>query len=88
MTGLALQAPYLALQAFDLHLARLSHLSHLSRLHQLTELSASDLAHHLLVDFALKILIVVVALVVLGLGMTVIWRRVGRAEERQPKNDE
>ncbi len=54
-------------------------------------LAASDLAHHLLMDFALKILIVVVALVVLGLGMTVIWRRVGRVgrpDERQRKFDE
>ncbi|MFG3115761.1 hypothetical protein ACGF4C_15285 [Streptomyces sp. NPDC048197] len=54
-------------------------------------LAASDLAHHLLMDFALKILIVVVALVVLGLGMAVIWRRVGRVgrpDERQRTFDE
>ncbi|MEU9503279.1 hypothetical protein [Streptomyces sp. NPDC048196] len=54
-------------------------------------LVASDLAHHLLMDFALKILIVVVALVVLGLGMAVIWRRVGRVgqpDERQRQFDE
>ncbi|UZJ29350.1 hypothetical protein [Streptomyces endophytica] len=70
MTGLALEAPDLPLEASDRYLA------------------ASALAHHLLMDFAIKILIVVVALVVLGLGMTVIWRRVGRPPKRQRKIDE
>ncbi|MFE1773839.1 hypothetical protein [Streptomyces sp. NPDC059008] len=39
---------------------------------------ASDLAHHLLLDYAAKALIVIVALIVLAAGMTVIWRRAGR----------
>ncbi|GAB7030706.1 hypothetical protein AB0G35_25375 [Streptomyces sp. NPDC021749] len=73
MTRLALETPAATLQASGLHPVHLA---------------ASDLAHHLLVDFVLKILIVVVALVVLGLGMAVIWRRVGRPEGRQRRNDE
>ncbi|WP_406505439.1 hypothetical protein [Streptomyces sp. NBC_00212] len=41
-----------------------------------------DLLHHLLLDRAIKVVIVVVALGVLALGMTVIWRRAGRAKKR------
>ncbi|MFI5987076.1 hypothetical protein ACIBEA_40205 [Streptomyces sp. NPDC051555] len=43
---------------------------------------SSDLLQHLLLDRALKVVIVVVALGILVLGMTVVWRRVGRAKER------
>ncbi|MFD7976135.1 hypothetical protein [Streptomyces sp. NPDC059071] len=45
-----------------------------------TGLSAADssgLLQHLLLDRALKVVIVVAALGVLALGMTVIWRRAG-----------
>jgi hypothetical protein len=37
-----------------------------------------SLLQHLLVDRLIKTGIVIVALVVLAIGMTVIWRRVGR----------
>ncbi|MFJ8748465.1 hypothetical protein ACIREO_03840 [Streptomyces sp. NPDC102441] len=43
---------------------------------------SSDLLQHLLLDRALKAVIVVAALSVLALGMAVIWRRTGRAEKR------
>ncbi|MFJ7206927.1 hypothetical protein ACIQWR_25765 [Streptomyces sp. NPDC098789] len=43
---------------------------------------SSDVLQHLLLDRALKVVIVVVALGVLALGMKVIWRRVGRVKER------
>ncbi|MFD5408972.1 hypothetical protein ACFV4Q_02360 [Streptomyces nojiriensis] len=43
---------------------------------------SSDLLHHLLLDRAIKVVIVVVALGILALGMTVIWRRAGRAKKR------
>ncbi|WP_129297472.1 hypothetical protein [Streptomyces lydicus] len=38
----------------------------------------SDLLAHLVADAALKGVIVLVALIVLGLGMMLIWKRVGR----------
>ncbi|WP_185909429.1 hypothetical protein [Streptomyces sp. WAC01280] len=43
---------------------------------------SSELLHHLLVDRAIKVVIVVLALSILALGMTVIWRRAGRAKDR------
>ncbi|GAA2662296.1 hypothetical protein [Streptomyces vastus] len=43
---------------------------------------SSDLLHHLLLDRAIKVVIVVLALGILALGMTVIWRRAGRANKR------
>ncbi|MFE1907425.1 hypothetical protein ACFW96_27685 [Streptomyces gardneri] len=43
---------------------------------------SSDLLHHLLMDRAIKAVIVVAALGVLALGMTVIWRRTGRTKNR------
>ncbi|WP_407288054.1 hypothetical protein [Streptomyces sp. BP-8] len=46
-------------------------------------LDASSLAHHLLMDYVAKFLIVIVALIVLAVGMTVIWRRAGRGAERR-----
>ncbi|MFH8573753.1 hypothetical protein [Streptomyces sp. NPDC017993] len=42
---------------------------------------SSDLVHHLLWDSALKAVIVLVAVAVLALGMTLIWRRVGRKDD-------
>ncbi|ALO11040.1 hypothetical protein AQF52_5446 [Streptomyces venezuelae] len=42
----------------------------------------SDLLHHLLMDRAIKVVIVAVALGILALGMTVIRRRTGRAKNR------
>ncbi|MEW1754656.1 hypothetical protein ACIQU1_28650 [Streptomyces angustmyceticus] len=38
----------------------------------------ADLLAHLVADAALKGVIVLVALIVLGLGMVLIWKRVGR----------
>ncbi|MFE6833989.1 hypothetical protein ACFVFI_03960 [Streptomyces sp. NPDC057705] len=43
---------------------------------------SSDLLQHLLVDRAIKVVIVVAALGVLALGMTVIWRRAGRVKKQ------
>ncbi|MBN0049296.1 hypothetical protein JS756_35615 [Streptomyces actuosus] len=43
---------------------------------------SSDLLHHLLLDRAIKVVIVVVAVSVLALGMAVIWRRAERARRR------
>ncbi|MFE5716770.1 hypothetical protein ACFQ7J_38855 [Streptomyces sp. NPDC056501] len=50
----------------------------------MTSLAAqsSDLLHHLLLDRAIKVAIVVAALGILTLGMTVLWRRAGRAKDR------
>ncbi|WP_181923601.1 hypothetical protein [Streptomyces inhibens] len=45
-------------------------------------MDSADLVHHLLVDHAVKGIIVVVALAVLALGMTVIWRRAGHTKDR------
>ncbi|WP_438295166.1 hypothetical protein [Streptomyces sp. HUAS TT7] len=42
---------------------------------------SDGLAHHLLMDFAIKGVIVVVAVVILVLGMVLIWRRAGRRRE-------
>jgi len=42
-----------------------------------------ELLHHLLIDYALKVGIVLVALVVLGVGMAVLWRRVGAGPPRR-----
>lgn len=42
----------------------------------------SGMLQHLLVDRAIKIAIVVVALAVLAIGMRVIWRKTGRTEDR------
>ncbi|MGW2816574.1 hypothetical protein [Streptomyces sp. NPDC001415] len=42
---------------------------------------SDGLAHHLLMDLAIKGVIVVVAAIVLVLGMVVIWRRAGRGRE-------
>ena len=49
---------------------------------------SSELLHHLLLDRAIKIGVVVAALVVLALGMAVIWRRAGRREERSDRADD
>ncbi|WP_329467980.1 hypothetical protein [Streptomyces sp. NBC_01431] len=46
------------------------------------EAESSELLHHLLLDRAIKVVIVVVALGILALGMTMIWRRTGRAKKR------
>ncbi|WP_159032894.1 hypothetical protein [Streptomyces fodineus] len=43
---------------------------------------SSDLLHHLLLDRAIKVVIVVAALGILAFGMTVIWRRAGRSKKR------
>ncbi|MFE4683354.1 hypothetical protein ACFRNJ_21375 [Streptomyces sp. NPDC056721] len=43
---------------------------------------SSDLLHHLLLDRAIKVVIVAVALGILALGMAVMWRRAGRAKKR------
>lgn len=40
----------------------------------------AGILQHLLIDRAIKIGIVLVALIVLALGMALIWKRVGRAE--------
>ena len=45
-------------------------------------MESSELLHHLLLDRALKVVIVVVALGILALGMTVIWRKAGRPKKR------
>ncbi|MFI9724073.1 hypothetical protein ACIHFE_31265 [Streptomyces sp. NPDC052396] len=37
--------------------------------------------HHLVVDLAIKAVIVVVALIALATGMAVIWRRAGRRHD-------
>ncbi|MFE1765030.1 hypothetical protein ACFW81_12535 [Streptomyces angustmyceticus] len=42
-----------------------------------------DLVAHLVADAALKGVIVLVALIVLGLGMVLIWKRVGRDGDRR-----
>ncbi|MEU9122163.1 hypothetical protein AB0C96_20235 [Streptomyces sp. NPDC048506] len=47
-------------------------------------MNASDVAHHLLMDYALKGVIVAVALIVLALGMAAIWRWAGRGTDRRP----
>ncbi|MFC5723907.1 hypothetical protein ACFP1Z_27450 [Streptomyces gamaensis] len=39
---------------------------------------SSSLLHHLLMDYVVKGVIVVVALAVLAIGMVVVWRRAGR----------
>ncbi|MFI1501639.1 hypothetical protein [Streptomyces platensis] len=39
----------------------------------------AGLLHHLLVDQAIKVAIVLVALLVLALGMRLIWKKAGRA---------
>ncbi|MEV5878334.1 hypothetical protein AB0L75_29745 [Streptomyces sp. NPDC052101] len=44
--------------------------------------TSPDLLHHLLVDRAVKVVIVMAALGILALGMTVIWRRAGRPKDR------
>ncbi|MFF0431315.1 hypothetical protein ACFYU9_03655 [Streptomyces sp. NPDC004327] len=41
-------------------------------------LESSELLHHLLLDRALKVVIVVAALTVLALGLRALWRRAGR----------
>ncbi|MDT0456684.1 hypothetical protein RM550_13215 [Streptomyces sp. DSM 41527] len=46
----------------------------------------SDLLAHLVADAAIKGVIVLVALIVLGLGMVLIWKRVGRGGG--PRRDE
>ncbi|WP_259670582.1 hypothetical protein [Streptomyces sp. ID38640] len=38
----------------------------------------AGLLHHLLVDQAIKVALVLVALIVLGLGMALIWKKAGR----------
>ncbi|MGG7571216.1 hypothetical protein [Streptomyces sirii] len=50
-------------------------------------LDASSLAHHLLMDHVAKFLIVIVALIVLAVGMTVIWRRAGRGAGDTERRD-
>ncbi|MFF5205915.1 hypothetical protein [Streptosporangium sp. NPDC000396] len=52
----------------------------------LRALSAGDdgskILEHLLSDFLIKGVIVVIALLVLALGMVVIWRKVGKGDAR------
>lgn len=43
---------------------------------------SSGLVHHLLLDAAIKAGIVIAALTVLALGMTMIWRKAGRTDDR------
>ncbi|MGG2461257.1 hypothetical protein ACO0M4_15775 [Streptomyces sp. RGM 3693] len=43
---------------------------------------SSDLLEHLLLDRAIKIVIVIAALGVLACGMTLLWRKVGRTKDR------
>ncbi|WP_201305278.1 hypothetical protein [Streptomyces sp. GS7] len=45
-------------------------------------MESSELLYHLLLDRVIKVVIVVAALSILGLGMTVIWRRAGRTKDR------
>lgn len=52
-------------------------------LHTLARGDGADLLHHLLVDQALKVAIVLVALLVLALGMALIWKKAGRAGPRR-----
>ncbi|MFI5524522.1 hypothetical protein [Streptomyces platensis] len=40
----------------------------------------AGLLHHLLVDRAVKVAVVLVALLVVALGMRLIWKKAGRAE--------
>ncbi|MGC0421229.1 hypothetical protein [Embleya sp. AB8] len=49
---------------------------------------SSNLAHHLLMDTVIKVVLVVVALVVLAIGMVVIWRRAGRPNDRSGGTDD
>ncbi|MBT2385624.1 hypothetical protein [Streptomyces sp. ISL-11] len=49
---------------------------------------SSDVVHHLLVDSAIKVVIVVVALAVLAVGMTALWRTVGRGGDRSGGADD
>ncbi|MYX08780.1 hypothetical protein GTW98_18555 [Streptomyces sp. SID8375] len=46
--------------------------------HTLARGDGAGLLHHLLVDRAIKVALVLVALIVLGLGMALIWKRAGR----------
>lgn len=48
-------------------------------LHTLARGDGAGLLHHLLVDQAIKVALVLVALLVLALGMTLIWKKAGRA---------
>ncbi|GFE18417.1 hypothetical protein Sgleb_64640 [Streptomyces glebosus] len=48
-------------------------------LHALARGDGDGLLHHLLVDQAIKVAIVLVALLVLALGMRLIWKKAGRA---------
>ncbi|MFE7612511.1 hypothetical protein [Streptomyces celluloflavus] len=43
---------------------------------------SSELLHHLLLDRAIKVVIVAVALGILAFGMAALWRRAGRAKKR------
>ncbi|MEW1654052.1 hypothetical protein [Streptomyces sp. NPDC093707] len=45
-------------------------------------MESSELLYHLLLDRAIKVVIVVVAVGILALGVTVIWRRAGRTKKR------
>ncbi|MFE7787202.1 hypothetical protein [Streptomyces nigrescens] len=46
--------------------------------HTLARGDGAGLLHHLLVDRAIKVALVLVALIVLGLGMALIWKKAGR----------
>ncbi|MCX5450508.1 hypothetical protein [Streptomyces nigrescens] len=46
--------------------------------HTLARGDGAGLLHHLLVDQAIKVALVLVALIVLGLGMALIWKKAGR----------
>ncbi|BCK72645.1 hypothetical protein CP981_05975 [Streptomyces platensis] len=48
-------------------------------LHALARGDGGGLLHHLLVDQAIKVALVLVALLVLALGMRLIWKKAGRA---------
>ncbi|MFE7542961.1 hypothetical protein [Streptomyces platensis] len=47
--------------------------------HALARGDGDGLLHHLLVDQAIKVALVLVALLVLALGMRLIWKKAGRA---------
>ncbi|MFG2135390.1 hypothetical protein [Streptomyces sp. NPDC048650] len=46
-------------------------------------MTSADLVPHLLADLAVKAVIVLVAVVLLALGMTLLWRRVGKGGDRR-----
>lgn len=48
-----------------------------------SESDGDQLLHHLLMDYAIKVVIVVAALILLVTGMIVLWKKVGRSPEER-----